>query len=378
MSIEFTIIEHDGDTLARNGRVNLAHGPVETPAFMPVGTNGAVKALSHQSLEEMGVPLILGNTYHLYLRPGVEVISQYGGLHQFSSWKGNILTDSGGFQIFSLAPFRKIRPEGVRFRSHIDGSYHFLTPEKVVEIQNVLNSDIAMVLDVCTAPGIEYREAIKALETTTAWAKRSLEAWKRAEPAEGRALFPILQGNFYKELRQRSAEELLTLDFPGVAVGGLSVGEPFPLFLEMLAHTGELLPAEKPHYLMGIGTPEYILAAVENGIDLFDCVFPTRIARNGAVFTSRGVINLKKAKHEQDRGPIIEGCGCSACTRYSRGYLRHLFKAGEILGPMLATEHNIQFLLNMMREVRAAIRDSKFRYYKEAFLDEYAGKHNRN
>ncbi len=377
MSIEFTILEKDKDTLARNGRVNLSHGPVETPAFMPVGTNGTVKALSHRSLEEMEVPLILGNTYHLYLRPGTDVISQYGGLHEFSSWNGNILTDSGGFQIFSLAPFRKIRPEGVRFRSHIDGSYHSLTPERVVEIQNVLNSDIAMVLDVCTAPGIEYREAIKALETTTAWAKRSLKAWKSAEPASGRALFPILQGNFYKDLRTRSAEELLPLDFPGVAVGGLSVGEPFPLFLEMLSHTGELLPEEKPHYLMGIGTPEYILAAVENGIDLFDCVFPTRIARNGAVFTPQGVINLKKVKHEQDQGPIVEGCGCSACTRYSRGYLRHLFKAGEILGPMLATEHNIRFLLNMMREVRTAIRESNFRYYKEAFLNEYAGKHNR-
>lgn len=377
MSLTFSVHHKDTETKARTGLLELAHGPVETPAFMPVGTNGTVKALSHRSLEEMEVPLILGNTYHLYLRPGTEVIAQYGGLHKFSSWEGNILTDSGGFQIFSLAPFRKIKPEGVRFRSHIDGSYHFLSPEKVVEIQNILGSDIAMVLDVCTAPEIEYRDAAKALETTTAWAKRSLAAWKASEPGPGRAIFPILQGNFYKDLRTRSAEEILPLDFPGVAVGGLSVGEPFSLFLEMLAHTGEMLPPEKPHYLMGIGTPEYILAAVENGIDLFDCVFPTRIARNGAVFTPQGVVNLKKVKHERDMGPIIDGCRCPACSRYSRGYLRHLFKAGEILGPMLATEHNIRFLTDMMDEVRSAIRESRFRYYKEAFLDEYAGKHKR-
>ena len=375
MSIKFTVTERDGTSLARNGILELAHGSMETPAFMPVGTNGSVKAISHQKLEEMGVPLILGNTYHLYLRPGTEVIDAYGGLHQFSSWKGNILTDSGGFQVFSLATFRKITEEGVRFRSHIDGSYHELTPEKVVGIQNSLNSDIAMVLDVCTPPDIEYREALKALEITTAWAKRSLKEWQLHDPAPGRALFPILQGNFYKDLRQRSAEELLPLDFPGVAVGGLSVGEPFPLFLEMLHHTGELLSPEKPHYLMGIGTPEYILAAVENGIDLFDCVFPTRIARNGSVFTPRGVMALKNARFEKDTGPIDSECDCTACRRYSRAYIRHLFKAKEILGPMLATEHNIHFLMRMTRDIRTAIRNSAFREYKEAFLDEYRGKH---
>ena len=375
MSIGFDIFEQDPASRARTGRLTLAHGTVETPAFMPVGTNGSVKAVAHHTLEEIGVSLILGNTYHLYLRPGSEVIESYGGLHRFSSWKGNILTDSGGFQIFSLAPFRKISDEGVKFRSHIDGSYHFLTPEKVVEIQNSLNSDIAMVLDVCTPPEIEYRTALKAVETTSAWARRSLIEWTARDPATGRALFPILQGNFYKDLRTRSAEELLALDFPGVAVGGLSVGEPFPLFLEMLAHTGELLPLEKPHYLMGIGTPEYILSAVEHGIDIFDCVFPTRIARNGAVFTHRGVVNLKKVRHEYDQEPIIESCSCLACRRYSRGYLRHLFKAGEILGPMLASEHNLTFLARMMEEIRASIREQRFRNYKEAFLNEYRGKH---
>ena len=376
MSLKFSIETEESESRARTGTLTLAHGSIETPAFMPVGTNGTVKAVSHETLEKIGVNLILGNTYHLYLRPGTDVIGSYGGLHQFSSWKGNILTDSGGFQIFSLAPFRKIREEGVRFRSHIDGSYHSLTPESVVGIQNSLNSDIAMVLDVCTPPGIEYREALKALEITTLWARRSLKEWKLHDPAPGRALFPILQGNFYKDLRARSAEELLALDFPGVAVGGLSVGEPFPLFLEMLVHTAELLPTEKPHYLMGIGTPEYILSAVENGIDIFDCVFPTRIARNGAVFTAAGVINLKKVRHEADLDPIVEGCTCSACTRYSRGYMRHLFKAGEILGPMLASEHNLTFLSTMMDEIRTSIRQSRFREYKEAFLNEYRGKHN--
>ena len=375
MSLQFIIDSMDGDTLARTGTLTLAHGEVETPAFMPVGTNGSVKAVSHETLEKIGFSLILGNTYHLYLRPGTEVIDNYGGLHEFSSWKGNILTDSGGFQVFSLAPFRKITREGVKFRSHIDGSYHFLTPEKVVSIQNSLHSDIAMVLDVCTPPGIEYREAVKALDITTHWAERSLNAWKKSEPAAGRVLFPILQGNFYKDLRQRSAEELLSLDFQGVAIGGLSVGEPFPQFLDMLCHTAELLPREKPHYLMGIGTPEYILAAVENGIDLFDCVFPTRIARNGSVFTPGGIIALKKAQFENDKRPIQEGCTCSACTRYSRAYMRHLFKAKEILGPMLATEHNITFLYRMVKEIQAAIRASKFRKYKEDFLYEYRGKH---
>jgi queuine tRNA-ribosyltransferase len=375
MSMWFTVTARDKDTLARTGILSLAHGDVETPAFMPVGTNGSVKAIAHQKLEEMRVPIILGNTYHLYLRPGIEVIDTYGGLHQFSSWNGNILTDSGGFQVFSLAPFREITEQGVRFRSHIDGSYHELSPEKVIRIQNSLNSDISMVLDVCTPPEIQYNEALKALKITTAWAKRSLKEWRIHDPAPGRALFPILQGNFYKDLRQRSAEELLALDFPGVAVGGLSVGEPFPLFLEMLHHTGELLPPEKPHYLMGIGTPEYILAAVENSIDLFDCVFPTRIARNGSVFTPQGVMALKKAEFEKDTRPIMEDCNCLACRRYSRAYIRHLFKAKEILGPMLTTEHNIQFMLDMTRDIRTAIRNSGFRKYKEAFLDEYRGKH---
>ncbi len=375
MGVKFSIDSVDNETLARTGTLELAHGPVETPVFMPVGTNGSVKAISHDTLEKIGISIILGNTYHLYLRPGTDVIDTYGSLHQFSSWKGNILTDSGGFQVFSLAPFRKITMEGVKFRSHIDGSYHFLTPEKVIGVQNSLNSDIAMVLDVCTPPGIEYREAVKALETTTHWAERSLRAWKEAEPAEGRALFPILQGNFYKDLRERSAEELLSMDFPGVAVGGLSVGEPFPVYVDMLQHTGALLPVEKPHYLMGIGTPEYILEAVENGIDLFDCVFPTRIARNGTVFTSSGMVALKKAEFEKDKRPITDGCTCTACTRYSRAYMRHLFKAKEILGPMLATEHNITFLNNMLKEIRAAIRASRFRKYKEDFLNEYRGKH---
>jgi len=277
----FTITSTDSETKARAGTMELPHGSVETPVFMPVGTAGTVKAILHSTLEEMGIKLILGNTYHLYLRPGTEVISQFGDLHRFSSWKYNILTDSGGFQIFSLAPFRKITPEGVKFRSHIDGSYHSLTPEDIVSIQRTLGSDIMMPLDFCTAPGVDYRHALKALEITTNWAERSHRRWQECRTEDYRGvLFGIFQGNFYKDLRQRSTEEILSLDTPGIAIGGLSVGEETEVFNEYLAFTASLLPFKKPHYLMGIGTPEYILSAVENGIDLFDCVLPTRIARN--------------------------------------------------------------------------------------------------
>ncbi|WP_028973538.1 tRNA guanosine(34) transglycosylase Tgt [Spirochaeta cellobiosiphila] len=368
----FTIKETDGK--ARNGVMHLPHGDVQTPAFMPVGTNGAVKAISHKGIEEIGPNLILGNTYHLYLRPGIEIIKKAGSLHKFANWNHNILTDSGGFQVFSLAPFRKIKEEGVRFRSHIDGAYHELSPEKVVDIQTIFRSDIMMPLDVCTAPGIDYRQALEASDRTTRWAARSMAQRKEAPDDYLGKLFLIIQGNFYEDLRRKSTDEILELDSPGVAIGGLSVGEPFEEFLKHLEMTASYLPSEKPHYLMGIGTPEYIFAAVENGIDIFDCVYPTRIARNGTVFTRNGIIALKRKEYETDFTPIDPGCTCHACQTYSKSYLRHLFKAKEILGPMMTTIHNLHFLHQMMIEIRQSIREGHFHSFKESFFRQYGQK----
>lgn len=369
--MKFTITDKDPGTSARNGQLELPHGSLETPVFMPVGTNAAVKGLYHRTLDESGFKLILANTYHLYLRPGMDIIDEFGGIHKFSNWKHNILTDSGGFQVFSLAPFRKIKEDGVYFRSHIDGSYHTLTPEKVVQLQKAFMSDIMMQLDVCTPPEITYKEALEALELTTRWAKRSKAEWLREKPGYEGVLFPIVQGNFYQDLRKRSAEEIVELDLPGTAIGGLSVGEEYHQFRDFLSYTAEFLPKEKPRYLMGIGTPEYILDAVENGIDLFDCVLPTRIARNSTVFTPEGTISLKKAAHASSHEPIVEGCGCHACRNYSRGYLRHLFKAGEMLGPMLASEHNLYFLNKLVIDIRKSIGKGDFSNFKADFLKKY-------
>lgn len=367
----FETTARDGGSKARTGRLYLPHGTVETPVYMPVGTNATVKAIHHRTLSDMGYSLILGNTYHLFLRPGIDVIRHYGGLHAFSAWEGNILTDSGGYQVFSLAPFRKITKDGIRFRSHIDGSYYNLRPEDVVDLQVDFGSDVAMCLDVCTPPDISHKEALDALELTTDWAKRSKEHRENAPESYGGSLFGIVQGNFYKDLRQRSAEEIVELDTPGLAVGGLSVGEEFSLYEDMLAHTVEYLPVEKPRYLMGIGTPDYILSAVENGIDMFDCVFATRTARNGTVFTPDGTIALKKSRHAYDTGPIHDGCTCTACSTYSRGYLRHLFKTNEILGAMLATEHNLQFLYDFVEQIKASIREKRFLEFKKEFLSRF-------
>ncbi|HDQ13353.1 MAG TPA: tRNA guanosine(34) transglycosylase Tgt [Sediminispirochaeta sp.] len=361
----------DSGSEARTGTLKLPHGEVETPVFMPVGTNATVKAMHHETIVRMGYRLILGNTYHLFLRPGQEVIDHYGGLHEFSNWQGNILTDSGGFQVFSLAPFRKIKEEGVRFRSHIDGSYHLLTPEKVVEIQESFRSDIAMCLDVCTPPDIPYKKALEALELTTRWAQRSKTRRQQGRGDWQGSLFGIIQGNFYPELRKRSSEEILSLDLPGVAIGGLSVGETFAQFEDLLAYTAQLLPEEKPRYLMGIGTPDFILSAVEHGVDMFDCVFATRTARTGTVFTPDGMLALKKARHRLDTEPIMEGCGCRACQQYSRGYLRHLFKTNEILGSMLATEHNLQFLYDFILDIRRSIDGGRFMQFKQNFLSRF-------
>jgi queuine tRNA-ribosyltransferase len=352
--------------------MRLPHGEVETPAFMPVGTNGTVKAVWKDDLEEIGFQIILSNTYHLYLRPGTGVIGAAGGLHKFMNWERNILTDSGGFQVFSLAPFRKIREEGVAFRSHIDGSYHELTPEKCVEIQAILGSDIQMQLDVCSKYGISHREAEEALDITAKWLNRAKNAWleKRSEGYAGE-LFSIVQGNFYQDLRKQSAALCAEADTPGIAIGGLSVGESPETFLEYLAFTASLLPVEKPRYVMGIGTPEYILGAIENGVDMFDCVLPTRTGRTGRVFTHHGNLSIKRSDRADDFSPLDPECNCKVCQGYSRAYIRHLFKANEILCSMLATYHNLYFLQNLVKEARAAIETDSFLEFKRDFLENY-------
>lgn len=367
-------MKKDRSSGARNGILKLPHGTVKTPVFMPVGTNGTVKALSNGDLEEIGFNLILANTYHLYLRPGMEVVSAAGGLRGFTKWRGNYLTDSGGFQVFSLSPFRKITGEGVRFRSHIDGSLHFLSPEKAVELQTILGTDIQMQLDVCTPWDIGKAEAKEAVDITAGWLNRAKDTWLLAgtNGYEG-ALFSIVQGNFYRDLREESAARAVEADTPGIAIGGLSVGEPVEVFLDYLAFTSSLLPEDKPRYVMGIGTPEYILEAIGNGIDMFDCVLPTRTGRNGRVFTHDGQLSIKKAENAADLRPIDEACLCKVCRTYSRAYLRHLFKTREILCSMLASYHNLYFLFNLIEEARKAVNEDSFAVYKKNFLRRYHG-----
>jgi queuine tRNA-ribosyltransferase len=371
----FTIQHTDPDCHARTGVLYLAHGPVSSPVFMPVGTNGTVKALTRDDLIEIGFEIILSNTYHLYLRPGTEVIAAAGSLHDFMGWNRNILTDSGGFQVFSLAPFRKISDEGVRFRSHIDGSYHILSPEKTVEIQTILNSDIQMQLDVCTPWDTGYAESVNALKITALWLEKAKQAWLERVGAGYRGqLFSIVQGNFYQDLRKQSAEISISADTPGIAIGGLSVGEPPEVFTDYLAYTAELLPWEKPRYVMGIGTPQYILTAIEQGIDMFDCVLPTRTGRIGHVFTRHGTIALKKSENRLDFKPIDEECGCKVCRNYTRAYLRHLFKTQEILCSMLSSYHNLYFLHELVRDARRAIVEDRFVSFKTYFLQRYTAK----
>ena len=371
----FTLKCRDPSCEARTGFLELPHGKIRTPVFMPVGTNGTVKALTVDDLNEIGFQIILSNTYHLYLRPEMDVIAGAGGLHKFMNWSGNILTDSGGFQVFSLAPFRKIYGEGVKFRSHIDGSSHFLTPEGVVEIQVTLGSDIQMQLDVCTSWGASRKEAEKAVEITSGWMERAKKRWqeKRDEGYSGQ-FFPIVQGNFFRDLRKESAERVIGADPPGIAIGGLSVGEPEGEFHEYLSFTAALLPEALPRYVMGIGSPDYILAAMENGIDMFDCVFPTRNARNGNVFTKRGAFALKKAENRLDFSPIDEECACKVCRSYSRAYLRHLFKTREILCSMLASYHNLFFMNELVKDARQAIEEKRFLDFKKEFLAKYTEK----
>ena len=367
----YTELKRSKDSKARIGIVHLPHGDVETPAFMPVGTNGTVKGIYHDTIRKIGYKLILANTYHIYLRPGLEVLEEYGGLHNFSSWDGNILTDSGGFQVFSLSGLRKIKEDGVTFQSHLDGSKHIFTPEKVVNIQRVIGSDIAMCLDVCTPPNIEYKAAKEAWRITKLWAERSLKERQNLGERFRGNLFGIVQGNFYEDLRKESAQTISEMDFPGVAIGGLSVGETWKEFRDMLAYTASYITEEKPRYVMGIGSPDYILYCVENGIDLFDCVLATRIARNGAVFTDDGLLTLKKAMYKMDKGPLQEGCTCTACREYSRGYMHHLVRCNEMLGGMLATEHNLTYLYNFVERIKESIREDRFEEFKRNYLMRY-------
>ena len=367
-AVTYELIKKDSRTKARRGRVNTPHGPIETPVFMPVGTAGTVKAMKPEEVRDMGAQIILGNTYHLYLRPGHEVVKAAGGLHKFMNWERAILTDSGGFQVFSLGAMRKISEEGVEFRSHIDGSKHMLSPEKSMEIQNALGSDIMMAFDEC-APYPADRNYVKnSLERTTRWLKRCKEYHKNTEQ---QSLFGIMQGGMYKDLRKQSAEEIVELDLPGYAIGGLSVGEPKELMYEIMDDCVDYLPADKPRYLMGVGSPDCLFEGVERGIDMFDCVLPTRIARHGMAMTSQGRVNIKNAKYERDFTPLDPHCDCYTCRNYSKAYLRHLFKCDEILSSMLMTTHNLHFLVNTMAGIRKAIEEDRFLEYKKEFYNSY-------
>jgi len=378
----FEITHRCGETKARVGRLHTAHGVVDTPVFAPVGTQGAVKTLLSQDLEKLDIQLILGNTYHLYLRPGVDVIEKAGGLHSFMSWKSAILTDSGGYQVFSLEQLRRISEEGVEFRSHIDGSLHFLSPEKATEIQLSLGADILMCFDECPPYPCTEDRARQAMDITTRWAKRCKDVWASPQPspirrgrseAEGEAklLYGITQGAIYPELRRQSTEELVEMDFPGYAIGGLSLGEPRTTTLEMIERSMEWLPENKPRYLMGVGTPEDLWEAVGMGIDQFDCVLPTRNGRNGQLFTSQGKLNMKNAPYREDFSPPDPECDCDLCVRYSRAYLHHLFRAGELSALRLASLHNVAFLIKLMRKIRQSIISGTFLKDKKAFLDSY-------
>jgi queuine tRNA-ribosyltransferase len=378
MAFGFELLQEDPHSRARAGVIHTPHGQIPTPAFAPVGTQATVKAVSPQELRELGVSLIMANTYHLYLRPGPDTVADLGGLHGFMGWDGPIMTDSGGFQVFSLAPLRAVDMTGVTFRSHLDGSEHLFTPERVMDIQKKLGADIILCLDECSEP-LDYDYNVQALERTHHWAERCRAAHASrnqalrpvSEAASGQALFGIVQGGVFADLRRRSAEFVTALDFPGYSIGGLSVGEPKELMHEMLEATVPLLPADKPRHLLGIGSPEDFFESVARGMDIFDCVLPTRIARNGALFTRTGRLNIRNAQYADDPAPIEEGCDCYACRHFSRAYLRHLIMAKEILGIRLATLHNLHFTLNLMREIRDAILAGTFSTLKKEFLASY-------
>lgn len=364
--MHFELLATDGK--ARLGKLNLEHGIVETPIFMPVGTYGAVKSMSPLELNEAKAQIILGNTFHLWLRPGLDVVGKFSGLHDFIGWNKPMLTDSGGFQVFSLGKLRKIKEDGVYFQSPIDGSKLFLSPEKSMEIQTVLNSDIVMIFDECTPYPATYAEARESMELSLRWAERSRKAFD--DYGNKNALFAIVQGGLYQDLRQQSLEQLLAIGFDGIAIGGLSVGEPKEDMYKALDFLGDMLPADKPHYLMGVGTPEDIVYGVSNGVDMFDCVMPTRNARNGWLFTRFGDIKIKNAKYKEDTQPLDETCTCYTCKNFSRSYLHHLFKIGEMLGSRLNTIHNIHYYLTLMSEIRAAIKEKNFTSFMTRFYHE--------
>ncbi len=368
-AIKYELIAKDEKTGARAGIIHTPHGSFPTPIFMPVGTQASVKGVSPDELLDINAGIILSNTYHLFLRPGSELVRKAGGLHKFMHWPRAILTDSGGFQVFSLGDLRKITEEGVTFRSHLDGSKKFLSPEVSMKVQRDLGSDIVMAFDECVPYPADFEYTKQSTERTTRWAVRSKKAM---EGADNQGLFGIVQGGMFKELRRYSAEALIELDFPGYAVGGLSVGEPPELMNEMLDYTLELLPQDKPRYLMGVGTPDYLVEGVARGIDMFDCVYPTRVARNGMAMVHSGRIVIKNSEYTEDERPLEEGCGCYACRNgYTRSYIRHLFRAGEIFGLRLLSLHNLYFLCQFMRDMRQSIIDGRFGEFRSEFLANY-------
>jgi queuine tRNA-ribosyltransferase len=361
--MKFSVLHHEKETRARLGRLETAHGSLTTPLFAPVGTLGAVKTLTPDELEDLGVEMILGNAYHLYLRPGHELISGFGGLHRFMSWRRPILTDSGGYQVFSMAKLCKITDEGAAFQSHLDGSTHFFSPERAIEIQETLGADIIMAFDECLPYPSSHPDTQAGLDRTQRWAARCLRARRRGD----QSLFGIVQGGFYTDLRERAVRELVSLGFDGYAIGGLSVGETQGMMLQVIEQVEPSLPADRPRYLMGVGMPEDLVEAVARGMDLFDCVLPTRHARTGQLFTSWGKLVIKQARYLRDDSPVDPSCGCYTCRRFSRAYLRHLFLSQETLGLRLNTIHNLTYYLRLMSDLREAIAKDRLNPYREAF-----------
>ncbi len=366
----YEILKEDIRTKARLGKLKTPHGEVKTPVFMPVGTQGAIKTLSPEEVEEVGAEIILSNTYHLFLRPGYEIIEKAGGLHSFMRWNRPILTDSGGYQVFSLARLRKIEEEGIHFNSHIDGTRYFYTPELVIEIQRALGSDIVMPLDICLGYGASYWEAKEALEITMRWLKRSLD-YKNKNGRKDQILFGIIQGGFYRELRKKAVEEMVGLDLEGFALGGISVGEPKEMMYEITDYTLDLLPKNKPRYLMGVGAPEDLVIGVSMGIDMFDCVLPTRLARHGVFYTSFGRRNIKNAQYKEDFSPLEENCDCYTCKRFSKAYIRHLFLQHETFSYRLLSIHNLRFLFRLMGRIRISIQEGRLDEFRKEFLSNY-------
>lgn len=368
----FELVAQDRESKARCGQITTAHGVLDTPVFMPIGTQGAVKGVSPQELRELHAQIILGNTYHLFVRPGLDVVKHFGGLHKFMNWDGPILTDSGGYQIFSLAKLRKITEDGVEFQNHIDGARAFISPEIAMEIQAALGGDIAMALDECVPYPCEYDYAAQSADMTTRWAKRCkavASAFLRGESSQ--LLFGIVQGGAFEDLRRQSAQAIVNLDLDGYAIGGVSVGEPEEEMMRAVELAEPFLPKDKPRYAMGLGTPPQLLEMIARGMDMFDCVLPTRLARNGTAFAATGTLNLKNAEFALDKGPIEENCACEACLKFSRGYIRHLVKAEEILGLRLITLHNLHFYLNLMDRVRSEIEAGTFEQFRKIFVTEY-------